>query len=69
MLGRNSLNVFCAGSLLSLCGQIARYIFNGRLEIDVLVLLVGLTGLGVVAWMSEWRRRHADLRAKRQASV
>jgi len=69
MLGRNSLNVFCAGSLLSLCGQIARYVFNGRWEIDVLVLLVGLTALGVVAWMSEWRRRHADLRAKRQVSV
>ena len=69
MLGRNSLHVFCAGSLLSLCGQIARYIFNGRWEIDVLVLLVGLTGLGVVAWMSEWRRRHADLRALRKSSV
>jgi hypothetical protein len=69
LLGRNSLNVFCAGSLLSLCGQIARYAFNGRLEIDVLVLLVGLAGLGTVAWMSEWRRRHADLRARRLASA
>ena len=66
MLGRNSLNVFCAGSLLSLCGQIVRYIYNGRLEYDFLTLFVGLTGLGVVAWMSEWRRRHAEARARRK---
>ncbi len=66
MLGRNSLNVFCAGSLLSLCGQIVRYVYNGRLEYDFLVLFVGLTGLGVVAWMSEWRRRHAEARERRK---
>jgi hypothetical protein len=69
MLGRNSLNVFCAGSVLSLCGQIARYRFDGRLEIDLLVLLVGLTGLGVVAWLSEWRNRLAGSRAQRLASA
>ena len=69
MLGRNSLNVFCAGSLLSLCGQIVRYVYNGRLEYDFLVLFVGLTGLGVVAWMSEWRRRHAEARARRKDLV
>ncbi|HUO54424.1 MAG TPA: OpgC domain-containing protein, partial [Rhodoblastus sp.] len=69
MLGRNSLNVFCAGSILSLCGQIARYRFNGRLEIDVIVLLVGLTGMGVVAWLSEWRTRLAVARAQRLASA
>ena len=69
MLGRNSLNVFCAGSVLSLCGQIARYRFNGRLEIDLLVILVGLTGLGAVAWLSEWRRRLAEARKERLASA
>jgi hypothetical protein len=69
MLGRNSLNVFCAGSILSLCGQIARYRFEGRLEIDLLVLLVGLSGLGSVAWLSEWRKRLAVSRAQRLASA
>lgn len=69
LLGRNSLNVFCAGSVLSLCGQVARYRFNGRLEIDLLVLLVGLTGLGAVAWLSEWRKRLAVARARHLASA
>ena len=69
MLGRNSLNVFCAGSVLSLCGQIARYRFEGRLEIDLLVLLLGLSGLGCVAWLSEWRKRLAVARSQRLASA
>jgi hypothetical protein len=67
LIGRNSLYVFCAGSLLSLCGQVVRYAANGRWEFDVLVLLVGLTGMGVVAWISEWRRRHAEARERRLA--
>jgi hypothetical protein len=66
MLGRNSLNVFCVGSLLSLSGQVARYAFHGRWEIDCLVLGVGTLGLGVTAWVSEWRQRHGG-RAKAQA--
>ena len=69
LLGRNSLNVFCTASLLSLCGQIARYVYNGRLEIDFLVLLVGLTGMGAAAWVSEWRKRLAEARARRVAKV
>ncbi|MCW2273940.1 OpgC domain-containing protein [Rhodoblastus acidophilus] len=63
MLGRNSLNVFCVASLLSLCGQVARYAFNGRWEIDWLVLGVGTAGLGFTAWVTEWRQRHGG-RAK-----
>ncbi len=69
LLGRNSLNVFCTASLLSLCGQIARYLYNGRLEIDFLVLLVGLTGMGAAAWVSEWRKRLAEERARRLAAA
>ena len=57
MLGRNSLNVFCVGSLLSLAGQIARFTFEGNLSVDVAVLLIGLVGLSVTAWVSEWRQR------------
>ncbi len=69
LLGRNSLYVFCAGSVLALCGQIVRYAFNGRLEMDYLVLLLGMTGLGAVAWVSEWRTRLAEARARRPASA
>ncbi len=69
MLGRNSLNVFCTGSLLSLCAQIARYVYNGSLGIDFFMLLVGLTGMGAVAWVSEWRIRLAEARAQRLAQA
>ncbi|MGP7982935.1 OpgC family protein [Rhodoblastus sp.] len=69
MLGRNSLNVFCAASLLSLLGQIVRYAFNGRIEMDVVMILVGWSSMGLVAWLSEWRKRHAVARAGRAAAT
>lgn len=55
MLGRNSLNVFCFGSLLSLCGQIFRYVFEPDVAVDGLVVILGLLTMGSVAWLSEWR--------------
>ena len=55
MLGRNSLNVFCIGSLLSLLGQIARFLTDGGPFTDTLVLLSGLIIIGLTAWISEWR--------------
>lgn len=69
MLGRNSLYVFCTGSLMSVTGQILRYVYHGSLAIDSTVALVGLTVMGVVAWLSEWRRRRADTHAARLASA
>lgn len=57
MLGRNSLEVFCAGSLLSLAGQIARYYLKGGLVVDTALVVIGLGMLGFVAWVSEWRGR------------
>ena len=57
MLGRNSLQVFCAGSLLSLAGQIARFYFRAGIVVDTFIVLIGLILLGVTAWMSEWRDR------------
>lgn len=57
MLGRNSLNVFCVGSLLSLAGQIVRFAFPESLWVDSAVLIVGLVLLSVTAWVSEWRHR------------
>jgi hypothetical protein len=56
-LGRNSLNVFCVGSLLSLSGQIVRFLYGGGLVVDTIVVVVGVGLLWLTAWMSEWRNR------------
>jgi hypothetical protein len=69
MLGRNSLNVFCAASLLSLLGQIVRYAFSGRIEADVVMIVFGWLSMGLVAWLSEWRKRLAVARAERAAAT
>ncbi|PNG24468.1 OpgC family protein [Methylocella silvestris] len=57
LLGRNSLNVFCAASLLSLICQIVRFVYGGHVATDALIVILGLTVMGLVAWASEWRAR------------
>jgi hypothetical protein len=57
MLGRNSLEVFCAASLLSLISQIVRYALPGGIVLDTVLLAVGLALMGLVAWLTEWRDR------------
>jgi hypothetical protein len=57
MLGRNSLNVFCVGSILSLLGQLTRFALGGFVPVDIGVLIVGLAVLGFTAWLSELRDR------------
>jgi hypothetical protein len=57
MLGRNSLQVFCAGSVLSLAGQILRYYFRGGFLVDTALVATGIILLGLTAWLSEWRDR------------
>ncbi|ACB95810.1 OpgC family protein [Beijerinckia indica] len=57
LLGRNSLNVFCMGSLLSLGGQIFRFVFGGRVATDAILVIFGIAIMGLVAWASEWRNR------------
>jgi hypothetical protein len=57
MLGRNSLNVFCVGSVLSLAGQILRFAFDGGIAADAFLIMFGLVFMGLVAWVSEWRDR------------
>lgn len=67
LLGRNSLNVFCMGSLLSLTGQIVRAIYRGYLSVDTLFVVVGIAILALTAWLPEWReeiRRNALARAR-----
>jgi hypothetical protein len=57
LLGRNSLAVFCVGSLLSLAAQIVRFELRGGLALDLVIVAVGLAILGVTAWLSEWQPR------------
>jgi hypothetical protein len=57
LLGRNSLNVFCVGSLLSLAGQIVRFIYQGGIVVDTAVVVAGIALLALTAWLSEWRER------------
>lgn len=60
MLGRNSLNVFCVGSLLSLGGQIVRFAAAHSLLVDTIVVIVGISAMSATAWVSEWRTRLKD---------
>ncbi len=57
MLGRNSLNVFCVGSVLSLAGQIFRLWIGGGIASDGFLVIFGLSFMGLAAWVSEWRDR------------
>lgn len=59
-LGRNSLNVFCVASILSLVGQIVRYLYTGSLLVDTLVVVCGIAVLWLTAWVSEWRLRQSE---------
>jgi hypothetical protein len=65
VLGRNSLIVFCALSLLSLIGQILRFIFGGHVALDALIVILGILLMGFIAWIAEWRERmRAELASK-----
>ena len=66
MLGRNSLYVFCIGAILSLAGQIIRYVYQGNLLIDTAVLVCGIAIMAVAAWLPEWREQ---VRGRRGAAV
>ena len=57
MLGRNSLHVFCAGSLLSLACQIIRFWLRSGVPVDAILAVVGIVLMGTVAWVAEWRQR------------
>ena len=69
LLGRNSLEVFCVGSLLSLAGQIVRFIYQGGIVIDTAVVTVGLALLALTAWLTEWRERNRAPRTAATASA
>jgi len=62
MLGRNSLYVFCIGSLLSLTGQIVRFYYRGSVAIDTVVVILGIVIMAFTAWLAESRQRHQPAR-------
>lgn len=55
-LGRNSLAVFCVGSILSLAGQIVRFLYKGGLAADAAIVIVGIALLGLTAFLAEWSK-------------
>jgi hypothetical protein len=57
MLGRNSLEVFCVASVLSLAGQIIRFAHGASIGTDAIIVVAGIGFLGLTAWVSEWRER------------
>jgi hypothetical protein len=57
MLGRNSLIVFCVGSLLSLAGQITRFVYRGDIVVDTVVVILGIAIMALSAWLPEWREQ------------
>ncbi|MBV1704972.1 MAG: OpgC domain-containing protein [Hyphomicrobiales bacterium] len=55
LLGRNSLNVFCVGSVASLLAQIARYWTGGGLAVDTFLVGASVALALFTAWHTEWR--------------
>ena len=55
--GRNSLYVFCVGSILSLAGQILRYVYQGNFAVDTAVVVFGIGIMTLTAWLPEWREQ------------
>jgi len=67
-LGRNSLNVFCVGSLLSLGFQIVRFVYERSVVVDTAILITGICLLGLTAWISEWRGATSSARSAQSVS-
>jgi len=57
MLGRNSLYVFCVGSLLSLTAQFVRFAYRGTVGVDTAVVISGIIIMALTAWLAETRQR------------
>lgn len=57
LLGRNSLHVFCAGSVLSLLGQVVRFAAPDSFLTEVAVVVTGIFMMSAIAWANEWRSR------------
>ena len=54
------------GSILSLAGQIIRYIYQGNFFIDTAVVICGIAIMALAAWLPEWRDQ---VRARRSVTL
>jgi hypothetical protein len=54
-LGRNSLYVFCVGSLLSLACQLIRYVYKGDILVDTVLVVTGISIMWLTAWLADKR--------------
>jgi hypothetical protein len=68
LLGRNSLIVFCVGSVLSLAGQITRFVYRGDILVDTVVVVLGISIMALSAWLPEWREQVRAKGSARQPS-
>jgi len=55
-MGRHSLPVFCAGSLLSMTGAVIRYEWGGGISHDTIIIATGLAVMAVLARVLDRRR-------------
>jgi hypothetical protein len=46
-----------ASLVISLCGQIFRFIYGGHVASDAFIVILGVLVLGFIAWTAEWRER------------
>ncbi|MGA9216979.1 MAG: hypothetical protein WBZ54_17475 [Methylocella sp.] len=44
-------------SLLSLSGQIFRFVYGGHVASDAFIAILGVLVMGFIAWTAEWRER------------
>jgi len=58
MLGRNSLYVFCVGSVLSLAGQIVRFMYRAIYTVTPAVIICGILIMALTAMASGMARKH-----------
>jgi hypothetical protein len=57
LLGRHSLVVFCVGSILSLTGTIARFVYEPDLAVDTVVVISGIAIMALAAQLAEWHQQ------------
>jgi len=55
-MGRHSLPVFCAGSLLSMTGAVIRYEWGGGISHDTIIIATGLVVMAIFARILDGRR-------------
>jgi hypothetical protein len=63
MLGRNALPVFCAGSVLAIAAQVARFVWEAGVALELALVLGGIAIqvalAAMLAWMDRGRRAPA----------